>query len=229
MCGKFTAKVSWTEVINYIWTPPGSDDVDVPAPASEHEPTRTYRVMDLLPVIVLDGDERRVQAMRWGFPDPKDARRPQPIHARAEGIDTTRAFADAFRDGQRGIVIAETFNEAPDIQGPTIQHTITPGAPVGIAVIWRRFEVPAMGTLYACCMVTVAANRLIAGLPTDRMPAILAPENWATWLGEGGATVEEAKACLKTVEDARWTMTREERAKTAKRAKPTVSDPPGLF
>jgi putative SOS response-associated peptidase YedK len=222
MCGKFTARISWTEVIDYIWS--------TPVPGETDAPTRTYRVMDLLPVIVLDGDQRRVHPMRWGFPDPKDARRPQPIHARAEGIDTTRAFADAFRDGQRGIVIVETFNEAPDIVGPTIQHTITPGAPVGIAVIWRRFEIAALpGPLFACCMVTVPANRLIAGLPTDRMPAILAPEDWATWLGEDDATPDAAKACLKTVENVRWTMTREERAKTAKRAKPTVSDPPGLF
>jgi putative SOS response-associated peptidase YedK len=219
MCGKFTAKLSWTEVIDYIWS--------TPVPGEEDVPTRTYRVMDPLPVIVLDGDERRVQKMRWGFPDPKDARRPQPIHARAEGIDSTRTFADAFRDGQRGIVIAETFNEAPDIQGPTIQHTITPGAPIGIAVIWRRFEIAALPQpLFACCMVTVPANRLIAGLPTDRMPAILAPDDWALWLGEVNATPDAAKACLKTVEDVRWTMTREERAK---RAKPTVSDPPGLF
>ena len=221
MCGKFTAKASWAETIDYIWA--------TPIPGEADSPTRTFRVMDDLNVIVLDGDERRVQKMRWGFPDPKDARRPQPIHARAEGIDTTRAFADAFRDGQRVIVIAETFNEAPDIKGPTIQHTITPGAPVGIAVIWRRFEVPAMGTLFACCMVTVAANKLIARLPTDRMPAILSPDDWATWLGEEQGSIECVKACLKTVEDVRWTMTREERAKTAKRAKPTLSDPPGLF
>jgi putative SOS response-associated peptidase YedK len=228
MCGKFTAKVSWTEVINYIWTSPRPDDV--PAPASEDDPTRIYRVMDLLQVIVLDGDQRRVHPMRWGFPDPRDARRPQPIHARAEGIDTTRAFADAFKSGQRGIVIAQTFNEAPDIAGPTVQHTISPSAPVGIAVVWKRFQIAALSEpLFACCMVTVAANRLIAGLPTDRMPAILAPEDWATWLGEGDATPEDAKACLKTVDDVRWTMTREQRAKTAKRAKPTVSDPPGLF
>ena len=229
MCGKFTAKTSWTEVIDYIWSTPVPGEEDVPAPAYDDAPTRTYRVMDLLPVIVLDGDQRRVHPMRWGFPDPKDARRPQPIHARAEGIDTTRAFADAFKDGQRGIVIAETFNEAPDIKGPTIQHTITPGAPVGIAVIWRRVGVPAVGTRFACCVVTVAANRLIAGLPTDRMPAILSPDDWALWLGEGNATPDAAKACLKTVDDMRWTMTREERAAKPRKQKPMVSDPGGLF
>lgn len=78
-------------------------------------------------------------------------------------------------------------------------------------------------------MVTVAANALLGGLPTDRMPAILAPEDWAIWLGEEDAPAAGIKACLKTVAGARWTMTREERAKTAKRRKPVVSDPAGLF
>jgi hypothetical protein len=34
------------------------------------------------------------------------------IHARAEGIGTTRAFGEAFRDGQRGIVLVKIFNAA---------------------------------------------------------------------------------------------------------------------
>jgi hypothetical protein len=34
--------------------------------------------------------------------------------------------------------------------------------------------------------------------------------DWATWLGETG-TPDDAKACLKTVEGVKWTMTKEER------------------
>ena len=60
-------------------------------------------------------------------------------------------------------------------------------------------------------------------------PAALAPEDWATWLGENEAMPEAAKACLRTVEDVRWSMTREQRAAGARRARPTVSDPAGLF
>jgi len=37
------------------------------------------------------------------------------------------------------------------------------------------------------------------------------------------------KACLKTMEGVRWTMSREQRATKAKRAKPTVAEPTGLF
>jgi len=214
MCGKFTAKASWTRIVDYINdTSPSPDEADR---------TVTYRVMSQVPVIVWHEGVRRVVPMRWGFPDPADWRRPRPIHARGETVDTTPSFANAFRDGQRGIVLMQTFNEAPD-SGE--QHTVTPAGQVGVAFVWRRFEAAGQ-TMLACVMVTVAANPLLAGLPTDRMPAVLAPEDWLSWL-EGAP--EQAKACLRTVEDVRWTMTREERTRSATRSKPVVSDPAGLF
>src|SRR5438105_1648287 len=55
MCGKFTAKASWTEVVDYIWSTAPIDGGD----------DRTYRVMNELPVIVLEGEERRGVPMRW--------------------------------------------------------------------------------------------------------------------------------------------------------------------
>lgn len=220
MCGKFTTKLSWTELVDHAW----SD--------SEDDRILTWRVMDQVPLIVLDivADKRRVVPMRWGFPHPKDWKRPQPIHARAETIDSTPAFADALRDGQRGIALVQTFNEAPDIAGPTIQHTITPDAPVGIAFVWRRFQSAEMpAPMLAACMVTVAANELIATLPTDRMPAVLDKDDWAIWLGDEDAPPDRVKACLKTQEGLRWTMAKEERAAKKPRSKPMASDPKGLF
>ena len=222
MCGKFTAKASWTETVGYIWS----------APPADGEDDRTYRVMNDLPVIVLEGDERRVMPMRWGFPHPDKWQVPQPIHARSETIDTTKAFAQAFRDGQRGIVLMKNFNEAPDIDGPTIQHVITPGdeAMLAAAFVWRRYDIAGLAKpLFACVLVTVPANRLLAGLPTDRMPAFLGHDDWATWLGEEPAGLDAVKACLKTMEGVRWTMSREQRATKAKRGKPTVTEPTGLF
>ena len=165
--------------------------------------------------------------MRWGFPHPADWRRPQPIHARAETIEVTKSFANAFHDDQRGIVLVRTFNEAPE-SGE--QHTIVPGSAdaTGIAFIWRRFEVGDIAAIMpACCMVTVPANKLIATLPTGRMPAILNPKDWEIWLGEKSATVDALKACLKTVEGVNWTMTREEPATTPPVRKPRCPTPRG--
>jgi len=222
MCGKFTAMFSYAEVVTF----------NQPLGSGEDDREVTYRVVGELPVIVLDivDSKRRVVRMRWGFPDAKDWRRPKPIHARSETVDTTKAFAQAFADGQRGIVLMKTFNEAPDVPGPTIQHTITPDTTLAAAFIWRKFDIPNEPMpMFAAVLCTVAANELIARLPTDRMPAFLAPEDWPVWLGETGASLEEVKACLKTVEGVNWKMAKEGKKGTVVRGKPVVSDPTGLF
>lgn len=228
MCGKFTAMASWAEVVAF--SQPLTADRDY---GRNDEPV-TLKVMGAINVIVWDEAEqrRKVVPMRWGFPHPKNWRIPQPIHARSETIDELKTFKPPFLAGKRGIVLMRTFNEAPDVEGPTVQHVITPGdgGMLAAAFLWRRFEIPGQPQpMFACVMVTVSANTLLSGLPTDRMPAFLAPEDWAVWLGEEPASLAEVKACLKTVNDVRWTMTPEERAKSTKRGKPTVSDPAGLF
>ncbi len=225
MCGKFTTRASWTGLVDYIWRE------DSPDLASDLDDARlTLRVMNDLPVILCDHvhARRRVVPMRWGFPHPKDPRRPQPIHARGETVDSLPAFAEAFHAGQRGIVLMESFNEAPDVDGPTRQHVITPDGPLAAAVVWRRFMVDGR-PLFACVLVTVPANPLVAALPTDRMPAFIAPEDWAVWLGEKATDAAAAKACLRTVNGVRWTMRPQERAATRRRAHPVVADPGGLF
>jgi putative SOS response-associated peptidase YedK len=218
MCGKFTAKASWSETGAF-----SSFDAAETSYRGAEDFEVTFRVMGLVPLLVWDPErrERRVIAARWGFPHPDDWRRPQPIHARAETIDTTRAFADAFHAGQRGIVLVKTFNEAPD-SGE--QHVFEPNAmKTGIAFIWRRFDVGAAAPLIACVMVTVAANEMIAALPTNRMPAILEPADWAKWIGQEPASPAELKAMLKTREGVNWKMRREYRAKA------TVREPTGML
>lgn len=61
---------------------------------------------------------------------------------------------------------------------------------------------------------------------TDRMPAVLAAEDWDLWLRD---TPDEAKACLKPVEGVRGTMSKEEKASKSVGRPPTVSDPTGLL
>ena len=218
MCGKFSAMASWSETDAFA-----SVEADQTGYRGGEDFEVTFRVMGLVPLLIWDKTqgERRVIAARWGFPHPDDWRRPQPIHARAETIDTIRAFADAFRNGQRGVVLVKSFNEAPE-SGE--QHTFTPdAAKTGIAFVWRSFNVGAATPLIAAVMVTVAANRMIAALPTDRMPAILEPRDWAKWIGEEPATHAELKAMLQTKEGVNWEMRRERPQKA------TVREPTGML
>ena len=226
MCGKFTAMASWAEVVAFSQPLEAHRDAD-----SGEDRELTFRVMGNIPLLVWDKEtrQRRILVARWGFPHPKDWRVPQPIHARAESIDTTKAFREAFLDGQRGIALVKTFCEAPDVPGPTRQHVITPDAEKSaIAFVWRKFEVGGGEPLYACAMLTVPANKLIATLPTDRMPAFLQWGDFAQWIGEEAATVDALKAMLKTEEGLNWRMHAQERAKKP-RARPTQSDPGGLL
>ena len=208
---------SWAEVVDF--SQPLATD-------AETDREVIFRVMSNLPVIVFDHEtgKRRIVPMRWGYPQKANWRVPQPIHARAETIDEKHPHKKPFHGGQRGIVVVKTFNEAPDVPGKSEQHTITPGdgKPLGIAFLWDRFEIKDLpAPLLACVMATVPANKLIATLPTDRMPAILADEDWTKWLGEEPATADELKAMLRTVEGVDWRMAKEE-----KPAKPPRRPPP---
>lgn len=219
MCGKFTALASWSEVVEFSQplTGQGGGGGDLGEGSSDE--VVTFRVGALLPVIVLDGaGKRRVIKMRWGFPDPRDWRRPRPIHGRSETIDSKEPFRRPFHDGQRGIVVFRTFNEGEEVVKPSgkteiRQWTVDPrgGHPRGFAFVWNRFTLSDLPVpMLACVMVTVPANELIRrevkARETDpRMPAILADDAWPAWLGEGGATPADAKAVLKTMEGVNWT------------------------
>ena len=213
MCGKFTAQASWREVVDF------SQPLTSQGGGGGGEEEATYRVAGMLPVIIWDAEagNRRVVPMRWGFPSPKDWRRPQPIHARSETINAKDPFRKPFNEGQRGIVVFRTFNEGEEIVMPsgataTQQWTIDPkdGRPRGFAFVWQRFtltDLPA--PMLACVMATVPANDLIRSTiktreDDPRMPGILEDDAGASWLGEDNATPEAAKALLKTMKGVRW-------------------------
>ncbi|WP_428679798.1 SOS response-associated peptidase family protein [Reyranella sp.] len=224
MCGKFTAQASWREVVAFSQplapSSGGEGEGDGFGAEGGDDAIVTYRVGAAVPVVVWDAEagRRRVVPMRWGFPDPKDWRRPRPIHARSETIDAKEPFRTPFHAGQRGIVVFRTFNEGEEVVKPsgrpeTRQWTIDPrdGRPRGFAFVWRRYEIEGQpAPLLFCVMATVPANDLIrrtikTGEDDPRMPAILEDGAWATWLGEDGAAAASAKTLLRTMEGVNWT------------------------
>jgi putative SOS response-associated peptidase YedK len=202
MCGKFTQMASWRQVYEYSMAFTPSDGA-LSAPGAADD-TITATPMRMASIIYLDATgQRQVQQMRWGFADLKasNPNRPKHMHARAETIDKLPTFRDSF-EHRRGILLVKTFNEGEELpSGKTKQWVITPkdGAPVALAVIyeeWIRDDV----SLLTFIQVTTPANPLITPV-TDRMPAVLRPKDWSTWLGENNATPAEAKALLQTYDD----------------------------
>ena len=149
--------------------------------------------------------------MGWGFPDPRDWRRPRPIHARSETIDAKEPFLTPFHAGQRGIVIFRTFNEGEEVVKPsgrtepgngrstrrTASHAASPLSGSGLRFLicprrcwlasWRRF-LPT---------TSYAARSSPGGRPA--YAGDLEDDAWSTWLGEAGATPAAAKSLLKTM------------------------------
>jgi putative SOS response-associated peptidase YedK len=56
--------------------------------------------------------------------------------------------------------------------------------PFAFAGLWEIWTAPDGGELHSCTVITTEPNELMAELH-DRMPVILAPEDYAQWLGHG--------------------------------------------
>jgi putative SOS response-associated peptidase YedK len=224
MCGKFTQMMSWREVVHL------SDLVGRAETVPPDEPV-IGTPMRLCQVIHLDdAGVRANSAMRWGFADARaksPLERPKHMHGRAETIDVLPTFAEAFAH-RRGILLTKTFNVGQELpNGKTVQHTITPrdGKPIAIAVIWEKWENRNEGTLLTFVMVTTPPNPLIATI-ADRMPAILAPDDWPLWLGETDAPLAQVKSILQTY-NGDWDMAEQ---KEPERQDPARRSPqPALF
>lgn len=227
MCGKFTQLVTWRQVYDYsmAMTPKGA--------AVAPEDIATATPMRMASIICLDAEGRRqVLPMRWGFADLKatNPHRPKHMHARAETIDKLPTFRDSFAL-RRGVLLVKTFNEGEELpSGKTKQWVISPkdAQPIALAVIYEEW-INNDEHLLTFIQVTTPANPTIMPV-TDRMPAVLRPEDWSLWLGENGATPAEAKALLQTYDDAGgWEIAPQ--ATPSKAAKPSQAKPVqgGLF
>lgn len=123
---------------------------------------------------------------RWGFVPAwaKDPIKVRTANARAETIAEKSMFRSAYRQ-RRGIMPIDGYFEWRTTVPPKQPYAISlkSGQPFGVAVIWEeRRETDQTRSQKTFAIVTCAPNELMAPLH-DRMPVILAPENYAEWLG----------------------------------------------
>ncbi len=175
MCGRFTLTS----------TPEGlADRFGLPTPPSFRPRFNIAPGQDVLAVRADAGGVRRAEPLRWGLvpacSDPASAG--ARINARAETAAQRPAFRDAFR-ARRCIVPASGFYEWADRGDFHQPYWIAPhdGGLLGIAGLWERWVAPDGARLESCALLTTAANARVAELH-DRMPAILAPHDYAAWL-----------------------------------------------
>lgn len=143
-----------------------------------------------IPVIRHSPQGKRVlELLRWGLVPhwAKDAGMGQRlINARAETVAEKPAFRDAFRR-RRCLIPADGFYEwkAVDKGKQPYYISLRSGEPMALGGLWESWRGADGSVLRTCAIVTTGPNGLMASIH-DRMPLIIAPEFWQTWL-EGPA------------------------------------------
>jgi len=151
-------------------------------------------------VAVRSQDGKRVpQQMRWGLVPwwAKDVKVGfSSINARAETVDTSPAFRDAWKKGQRCLVITDGFYEWKKPEKP-YAIAMADKSHMVMAGLWDEWTDKKTGErIKGCTIITCPANALVGGLH-DRMPVILAEENWAGDL----SMIKRYPAALKAATD----------------------------
>jgi len=152
--------------------------------------TPRYNIAPSQPVLAVGQDaagNRKAALLRWGLV-PHWAKEPQSgyrmINARAESLWTKPAFRAAARH-RRCLIPADCFYEwRRQPTGPKQPFCIRPQGDslFAFAAIWERFEEQDTGRrIDSCAIVTTRANDAVAVLH-DRMPVIIAPQDYDPWL-----------------------------------------------
>jgi putative SOS response-associated peptidase YedK len=133
---------------------------------------------------------------RWA----KDEKIQYSTHnARSEEFRNKPAFRDAWKRGQRCLVVTDGYYEwkVLDPKGKKNSPTRSRWPMIVMAGLWETWKSPASGEeISTCTIMTCAPNKSMAEIH-DRMPVILDEADWPKWLGEEPATLDELHALLK--------------------------------
>lgn len=152
-----------------------------------------------LPVVVSNLRQRTLTLMRWGLV-PAWAKNIKigysTFNARAEDIKNRPAFRSAWKAGRRCLVIADGYYEWRESDRQPFAVALENREPMTFAGLWDFWRGPDGKSFKSFAIVTTQANKFLKSLH-DRMPALLAPDCWATWLGETVASGDDLKSMLK--------------------------------
>jgi putative SOS response-associated peptidase YedK len=193
MCGRFTQQRPAPELAELFKAEPLIEEM---GPRYNVAPTQ-----GVIAVVRPPQDQRLLTTFRWGLipfwaKDPKIGYR--MINARAESVFTSPAFRTSIRR-KRCLIPVDAFYEWQRREGaPKQPYAIhrRDGAPLALAGIWSAWKDPLSEEwLRSCSIVTTTPNELMARIH-DRMPVILAPQDWDLWLDPQLDDVAELRGLL---------------------------------
>jgi putative SOS response-associated peptidase YedK len=140
-----------------------------------------------IPIVREEDGKRRFALARWGL-IPHWAKDMDigyhTINARAETVASKPAFRNAFRY-RRCLILADGFYEWQVVPGSKTKQpwfiVLRDREPMAFAGLWERWRSQEGDDLESCSIIVTDANELMRPIH-DRMPVILAPEDWGAWL-----------------------------------------------
>ena len=200
MCGRF-AFYSPAEATAALFNASGTVDLK---PRYNIAPTQQIAVVRNR----VDEPGRELAAIKWGLvpfwaKDPSIGNR--MINARAETVAEKPAFRAAYRR-RRCLVLADGFYEWKRVEGHKRKQpmylTSIDGAPLAFAGVWDVWkdrncldEAGEPLELYSCTIITGEPNERVAEVH-DRMPVMLPPDVWDTWLDRDNHDVDALQELL---------------------------------
>ena len=210
MCGRFTAATQPSLLAERF----RAESVGVEG----HQPS--WNVAPSSEVLVVEASSegsRRLRALRWGLV-PKWAKDPSAgnklINMRAETVREKPAWRRSLAN-RRCIIPVDGFYEWQGMgkgqKKQPIYITARDPQPLALAGLWATWHDPsaaetsdqqetsdgkaADGELWTCTILTTTPNKLLASVH-HRMPVILPPEAWDTWLDPANTDTEALGALL---------------------------------
>ena len=180
MCGRFTLHASPEQIAEQF----GVAEPEQLADRFNIAPTQPVGIVRLDRA----GTGREWSLVHWGLV-PSWAKDPsmgsRMINARGETLTEKPSFRAALRR-RRCLVPADGFYEWKRTGGGKQPYYIRLRSHelFAFAGLWEIWTAPDGGELHSCTVITTGPNELMADLH-DRMPVILAPEDYAQWLGTG--------------------------------------------
>jgi putative SOS response-associated peptidase YedK len=189
MCGRYgTARLTWNGIVELS----GLKTLEVPVFALE--PRYNIAPTQLAPVILSDRHEHRCVMARFGlvpewFHKPLEDLSFSTFNAKSEDIVEKASYRGPLKS-QRCLIPAQFFYEWQARGTPWLiaQKDGRPFFMAGLWTAWRGVSKGEAVEFYSFTILTTAANTVMTGIHR-RMPVILQPEDYSTWLtaDTGGA------------------------------------------
>jgi putative SOS response-associated peptidase YedK len=191
VCGRFAQQRPASELAEIFGAEPLTDELGARFNVA---PT------DAALVVAQRDDRRAVLAWGWGLVPHWAAdgpKRPAPFNARAETIERSPAFRQAF-ERRRCLVPVDAFYEwRRGPEGIRIPHAIrsADGRPLVLAGLWAAARTASGEVKRTFTIVTTTPNRAVAALH-DRMPVVVRETAWDRWLDVRAPVDGELRALL---------------------------------